>query len=399
MDASWLNAGASCDCQKFTCHCHKVAEPPIKITTMTKQTDFSYFQFIKDSIGRILPNSQAVTLGMILLVSFLMIFFLADILMPVFASIVLAYLLEGIVKEAENKKVPRLPAVLLVFFVFMAGLIFLLFFLMPIVYQQTLQLIQHIPEMITSLQIQIMRLPEMYPNFISENKIRGLVFTMQDEMLKYSQEVVSVSAASVVGLVTAMVYLILVPMLVFFFLKDKESLLHWFTQYLPKDRHLSMRVWGEVDMQIGNYVRGKFVEIFILWIASYVTFSTMGLSYSMLLAVFMGLQVIIPYVGATLVTFPVLGVAYFQWGLVGDDFMYLAIAYAIIQTIDGVVLVPLLFSEAVNLHPIAIIAAILLFGGLWGFWGVFFAIPLATVVKAVLTAWPRIDEKTVDSIY
>ena len=119
----------------------------------------------------------------------------------------------------------------------------------------------------------------------------------------------------------------------------------------------------------------------------------------MLLAVFMGLQVIIPYVGATLVTFPVLGVAYYQWGLVGDDFMYLAIAYAIIQTIDGVVLVPLLFSEAVNLHPIAIIAAILLFGGLWGFWGVFFAIPLATVVKAVLTDWPRIDEKTVESIY
>ena len=366
---------------------------------MTKQTDFSYFQFIKDSIGRILPNSQAVTLGMILLVSFLMIFFLADILMPVFASIVLAYLLEGIVKEAEKRKVPRLPAVLLVFFVFMAGLIFLLFILMPIVYQQTLQLIQLIPEMIQGLQVQIMRLPEMYPNFISENKIRGLVFTLQDEMLKYSQEVLSVSAASVVGLVTAMVYLILVPMLVFFFLKDKESLLHWFTQYLPKDRHLSMRVWGEVDMQIGNYVRGKFVEVFILWISSYATFSTMGLSYSMLLAVFMGLQVIIPYVGATLVTFPVLGVAYYQWGLVGDDFMYLAIAYAIIQTIDGVVLVPLLFSEAVNLHPIAIIVAILLFGGLWGFWGVFFAIPLATVVKAVLTAWPRIDEKTVDSIY
>jgi putative permease len=120
----------------------------------------------------------------------------------------------------------------------------------------------------------------------------------------------------------------------------------------------------------------------------------MGLNYALLLAVLMGLQVILPYIGATLVTFPVLGVAYFQWGLSNDDFMAIVIAYAIIQAVDGVLLVPLLFSEAVNLHAIAIIVAILFFGGLWGFWGVFLAIPLATVVKAVLTSWPRLGENT-----
>lgn len=355
--------------------------------------------FIKDSIRRFLPNSQAVTLAIILIVSFLLIYFLANLLMPVFASIVIAYLLEGIVVKAEQHKIPRLPAVFLVFFAFLTGLIFLLFFLLPIVYQQTAQLIQHIPEMIKSTQTHIMRLPELYPQFISENKIRSLFISIQDEMLKYSQDVLSVSAASVVGLVSVMVYLILVPMLVFFFLKDKKSLLDWLAQFLPKDRHLTIRVWHEVDIQLGNYVRGKFVEILILWLVSYITFSTMGMNYAMLLAVFMGLQVIIPYIGATLVTFPVLGVAYLQWGISTEEFLYLAVAYAIIQTIDGVVLVPLLFSEAVNLHPIAIIVAILFFGGLWGFWGVFFAIPLATVVKAVLTAWPRIDDRTIETVF
>ena len=53
-------------------------------------------------------------------------------------------------------------------------------------------------------------------------------------------------------------------------------------------------------------------------------------------------------------------------------------------------LVPLLFSEVVDLHPVAIIVAVLVFGGLWGFWGVFFAIPLATLVQAVLKAWPTL---------
>ena len=64
------------------------------------------------------------------------------------------------------------------------------------------------------------------------------------------------------------------------------------------------------------------------------------------------------------------------------------ITFIITQLLDGNLLVPFLFSEAVNLHPLIIIIAVLIFGGLWGFWGVFFAIPLATLVKAVVNAWP-----------
>jgi putative permease len=183
-------------------------------------------------------------------------------------------------------------------------------------------------------------------------------------------------------------------LLVFFFLKDKDRILGWFEQYLPRERNLSRRVWSEVDMQIGNYVRGKFIEILILLAVSYVIFTLMNLNYALLLAVLMGLSVIIPYVGATLVTIPVVLVAFFEWGMT-QEFWYLMLAYAIIQALDGVVLVPLLFSEVVNLHPVAIIVAILFFGGIWGFWGVFFAIPLATLVKAVLTAWPRIGGRSV----
>ena len=68
--------------------------------------------------------------------------------------------------------------------------------------------------------------------------------------------------------------------------------------------------------------------------------------------------------------------------------MWLMISYLFLQFLDGNVLVPVLFSDAVNLHPIAIIVAILVFGGLWGFWGVFFAIPFATLIKALINIWP-----------
>jgi putative permease len=366
---------------------------------MTTQSPAVNLRFLKDAFKRFLPNAQAIALAIILIVSFVLIYSLSDLLMPVFVAIVLAYLLEGLVSKAENMKMPRLPAVYLVFSVFMACLIFLLFYLIPMVSQQAVELVQQIPDILNRAQAGIMRLPETYPKLVSESKIQQIMFAVQRELLTYGQNVLSLSAASVVGLVSIMIYLFLVPMMVFFFLKDKQMLVSWFLQFMPRDRNLTEHVWEEVDMQIGNYVRGKFGEVFILWAVCYATYAAMGLNYAMLLAVLMGLQVIIPYIGATLVTFPVLGVAYFQWGLSSDEFMYVVIAYSIIQALDGVVLVPVLFSEAVNLHAIAIIVAILFFGGLWGFWGVFLAIPLATVVKAVLTAWPRIGDKGLNTSY
>ncbi|HKJ86970.1 MAG TPA: AI-2E family transporter, partial [Gammaproteobacteria bacterium] len=83
------------------------------------------------------------------------------------------------------------------------------------------------------------------------------------------------------------------------------------------------------------------------------------------------------------------------------DLAYLLMAYGIIQGLDGNVLVPLIFYEAVKLHPVAIILAILVFGSIWGFWGIFFAIPLATVVKSILDAVPRmqqLDEQEADRL-
>jgi len=95
----------------------------------------------------------------------------------------------------------------------------------------------------------------------------------------------------------------------------------------------------------------------------------------------------VPFVGATVVTIPIFMVGFFQWGF-SSELLQVVIAYSVLQLIDGNILVPLIFSETVNLHPISIITAVLIFGGLWGFWGIFFAIPLATFIKAVIRAWP-----------
>nr|NIP16720.1 AI-2E family transporter [Xanthomonadales bacterium]NIX11510.1 AI-2E family transporter [Xanthomonadales bacterium] len=282
----------------------------------------------------------------------------------------------------------RLPAVVLVFLFFMAILFFLLFGLVPMLSAQLTQLVQQFPNYISQGQALLEQLPERYPQLVSEQQIETIIANLGSELAGLGQQVLSWSLASAASVFGLLIFLVLMPVLVFFFLKDKEALMAWFVGYLPRERYLASSVWADVEGQIANYVRGKVGEIVIVGAVSYVTFVALGLQYSALLATLVGFSVLIPYIGAAVITLPIALVAFFQWGW-GWDFGQVMIAYAVIQALDGNVLVPLLFSEVVNLHPVAIIVAILVFGGLWGFWGVFFAIPLATLVQAVLKAWPR----------
>ncbi len=332
-------------------------------------------------------DPQAVLLAVLLLLGFGIVLTMGGMLMPVLAAIVIAYLLEGVVQLLEQYRAPRLSAVILVFLAFSAFILFLLFGVVPLLWGQTVDLARELPNYIGGGQEMLLRLPEHYP-FITTEQVSEFIDVVRSNVAGLGQRILSVSLSSIPGLITLIVYLVLVPLLVFFFLKDKYRIVGWVTGFLPQERSVASHVWGEVDIQIGNYVRGKFWEILIIGAATYVTFALMGLKYSILLAVLVGLSVLVPYIGAAVVTVPVAVVAFFQWGW-GHDFAWVMIAYGIIQALDGNVLVPLLFSEVVNLHPVAIIVAVLVFGGLWGFWGVFFAIPLATLVNALLRAWPR----------
>jgi len=257
--------------------------------------------------------------------------------------------------------------------------------LLPLLSQQIAQLVQQFPSMLLAGQKELLRLPERYPGFISEAQIKYVLEFVNAELTTLMKRILTLSVASVRGFISVLVYLVLVPLMVFFLLKDKNKILAWITNLLPDDRGLATEVWREVNQQTGNYVRGKIWEILIIWGASYLTFKFLGMNFSMVLSLMVGLSVLVPYVGVTVIFLPVALFAYFQWGLT-TDFFYALIAYSVIQLLDGNLLAPLLLSEVVNLHPVAIVVAVLLFGGLWGIWGLLFAIPLATLAHAVLKA-------------
>jgi len=348
------------------------------------------FEVISNWYKRYFSDPHAVLLALLLIVGFTIVLTMGHMLAPALAAIVIAYLLEDLVKACkDNLKLGRLSAVVIVFSGFMTFVLFLLFGMVPLISRQIKELVRELPNYIAQSKEAILQLSQY--GFLTKQQVSQFAEKIDTEIAQFGQQLLTSSLSSIPDMITILVYLILVPLLIFFFLKDKWVILGWLSRFLPPERRMASQVWEEMDLQLGNYVRGKFWEILIVASVCVVVFGLMGLKYAILLSVLVGLSVLVPYIGAAVVTIPVALIAYVQWGWT-SEFAYLMLAYAIIQGLDGNVLVPLLFSEVVNVHPVAIIVSILVFGGLWGFWGVFFAIPLATLVGATLRAFALAPE-------
>lgn len=343
-------------------------------------------QLFRYWIKRYFSNPQVLILWLLLIVGFTLVIFLGQMLAPVLAAIVIAYLLEGLVHFLEKRKLPRKAAVLVVFIFFMVSFLALLVILLPLISRQVGQFLQQLPAMFAKGQSLLIQLPEKYPGYVTEAQIRQITASVSTQITGFAQQILSYSLASVRGVIAGIIYLILVPLMIYFFLDDKRLIIDWVKGFLPDERGLAREVWIEVNQQFANYVRGKIMEIIIVGVVAYIVFVSMGLQFSILLALLTGLSVLVPYIGVTVIFFPVALIAFFQWGATAQT-LWVMLAYGIIQIFDGNLLAPLLLSRVVNLHPVAIIVAVLVFGGFWGIVGLLFAIPLATLCQAVIRVW------------
>ena len=342
---------------------------------------------LRNWMDRYLSDEEAILFALLLIGFFALIIWLGQPLAPVFTAVILAFIMQGGVERLVGLGLGKFWSVMVVFLSTILGFVGFLVGVVPALFQQAENFLSELPNLILTVQVQLENLAQRYPQYFNPEQISQLINQAGQQISGLGQWVLSFSLESLPGLIGLLIYLVLVPILVFFFLKDADLILGSIGKVLPDRRPIMAQVWAEMKAQVSNYVRGKFLEILIVGIVSYLAFAFMDLRYAGLLALLVGLSVVVPYIGAAVVTIPVAAVAFVQWGW-SSEFYWLLGIYALIQALDGNVLVPLLFSEVVNLHPVAIIVAVLLFGGIWGFWGVFFAIPLATLFKAVVSAWP-----------
>jgi|TARA_S200000501_G_scaffold365365_1_gene398722 putative permease len=343
---------------------------------------------LNNLLKKIFSNEETLVFAILLIIAFFILFFLGNILTPFLVSIIFAYLLVGMQKRLENLGLGSNISFVITYGFFLLLGIALILWLAPLVYQQTQSLIQEIPKWVNSSMVFIQNIPQKYPDLVSSDQIIAFLQSLSGQITDISQNFLQASIAGIQNTATVAINLVLFPILVFFFLFDRAEMISGFLKILPKEREMLKSVWIEMDEQLSNYTRGKAIEILIVGCASAIIFMFFGLQYIALLSVLVGISVLIPYIGAIAATIPVAAVGLLQFGLT-FDFWLLIGAYVLLQMLDGNLLAPLLFSDAVKLHPVIIMLAVFVFGGLFGFWGIFFAIPIATLIKAIWNSWPK----------
>ena len=347
---------------------------------------------LSNILKRIFSNEETIVFSIVILLTLIIFSLFIGVLTPFIISVIVAYLLVGLQKKIETYNVSENLATILAFSIFIIIGAAMFVWLIPLLYVQLQSFVLDIPRLFNEFLNFVSTIPAAFPDLVDSDQISVFFQAVSSELSSITQNIVKSSISGIQSTITVLLYIILFPILVYFFLFDRKNIIDGCLKIIPGDRAMLSQVWSEMDVQLSNYVRGKVLEIFIVGIAAAVLFASFGLNYGALLAVLVGLSVLIPYVGAFSITIPIVIIGILQFGL-GSQFYLLIGLYLLLQFLDGNLLVPIIFSEAVKLHPIVIILAVFLFGSMFGFWGVFFSIPLATFIKAVWNAWPGLSGK------
>ena len=350
------------------------------------------FDQINTLLNKIFSNEESVIFSLLIFAFLIVLYFFGGLLTPFIISLIFAYLLIGLTKNLIKYGLTELVSLIISYVIFLLSGIGFLVWLIPLIFQQTQAFFIEVPVWLNNFRSFIENLSQSNQELVSSDQISSFFTEFIGRLSSISQGVLDASISGIQDTLVFSIYLIMIPVLVFFFLFDKERIVRGFLMLLPKKRAMLSEVWIEMDDQLSNYVWGKGVEILIVGFVAAVIFGTMGLNYTALLSIIVGVSVLIPYVGAFLATIPVVVVAFLQFGIGFDLYMIVGL-YLLLQALDGYLLVPILFSDAVKLHPVVIMLAVFVFGGIFGFWGAFFSIPLATFIKAVWNSWPSIPAK------
>lgn len=329
----------------------------------------------------IFPNSDINKLLLTLLPACVLAWLFLQPLAPLLGAILIAYVLDGAAARLQ-KLAPRLPRAAIVACTVATAVILALFafYALPRFLLQLRELGTRIPEAGATMELVVQQINQFLPGAgFDHAHVAAKAAELTGDIATY---LINNLFGYAGNLFSALVYLIMLPLLVFFLLRDKSHLANYLGQFLPTSP-IFAELWSQLDEQFGSYIRGKIIEAALVGASMWIVLLLFQMQYALALAILVGLSVFVPFVGAIAVTFPIVLFSYLEFGW-SADFGIVVTLYTIIQIIDGQILVPLLFSEVIRIHPAALFFSLIFFGNLWGVWGVFFAIPLASFIKCLI---------------
>ena len=311
--------------------------------------------------------------------------FFSVIGLPILMAGVLYYLVNPLIDWMEQRKIPRIAGIGLVFLIIIGLVVWGIIILIPIICEQTMSLIENWPTYWDKMIVQFDNL--LRSNIFSQ--LQAQLTDVNESILKsISEQANSVvnstfsGIGSVLGTVTNIVIaLVTMPIILFFLLKDGQKLPHYAMKFLPTKIRLStFNLLKEINTQISQYIRGQLLVAFFVGLMFWIGLAIIGLEYAVLLAILAGVLNLVPYLGSFLAVIPIIIIA-----LVASPAMLVKviIVFAIEQTLEGRLIQPLILGSNLKIHPVTIIVVLLTAGKLFGIPGVILGIPAYAVLKVI----------------
>ncbi len=312
-----------------------------------------------------------------------LLYLLSPILAPFLFAAILAYILDPLVERLSGKYVPRTLAVVLVMIGVLALIVALLLVVLPLFAKELRLLAERLPTFITWVNERLAPLAADYLGIALQLDVET-VRSLAGELVVENQQLLGRLLGSLkiggLALVAFLVNLLLVPVVLFYLLRDWHALRARLDRLVPRQVHAKTRtILREVDAVLAEFLRGQLTVILVMSVYYVLALWLAGLEFALPIGLITGLLVFVPYVGALLgfVLGTVAALMQFDglWGLA-----WVWLAFGVGQALEGMAVTPLMVGERIGLHPVAVIFALLAFGQVFGFFGVLLALPASAAL-------------------
>ena len=314
---------------------------------------------------------------------------ISNILAPFFIAFILAYILQPLIDNSRlRSKFPRNVLAYTVFAIFLSIFILGIVIVLPLMYQQISSLITKVPVYKNYLQT------ELVPVFIA--KMQSVDPLLGDKIKDSIQNIIN-STFTVIALLLNNIWgytmatinigmiILLVPIILFYFLKDWPQMVGLIENLLPlKGKHKIREVLSSINELLSAYIRGQLNVCLLLSSYYGIGLSIIGVDLGLLLGMLSGFLIIIPFIGLLIAFMLSIIIGCFTFGI-SIKLTYIVILYIVGYIIENTIVTPKIIGDKIGLHPLWIMFSVFASGSLCGFIGIFFAIPIAGIIKVLLT--------------
>lgn len=330
---------------------------------------------------------KALILALSLALAAAVIYSLRAVLTPFFVALALAYLLDPAVDVLERLRLPRSAAIALLLLGVLGVTVTLLLIIYPAVSLQAEVLVSELPRYLATVQEWltplIKRVSQMDPGRIQDllqqvlRRFEGLPL----QILGAISVVLGRTLASLTGIFTLALNLLVIPVATFYLLRDIDRMRAAFPSFLP----ITYREWimvrlSEIDLLLSGFVRGQLMVALILMVLYTIGLTLVGSPSSVLLGILAGAASVIPFMGIVVGFIPSLVLTFLRF----HDWQHLVgvvAVFGVVQLIEGNLVTPKIVGERLGLHPVVVLLAVLVGGEIFGFLGILLAVPITAVIK------------------